>query len=454
MTSIFPNQWKNAKVLPVQKKSSPNIVSDYRPISILPSLSKVCEVLIRGQMNCFMEDNCDLYKNQSGFRKGHSTTTCVLNITEEIRSDLNNKRCSILVLLDFSKAFDYINYEILLQKLKTQFKFSESACRLLNSYLKGRSQTVCVDDHFSKPVLVSSGVPQGSVLGPLLFSMYINDLPACVSFSRVHMYADDVQLVCSSKINEAEQCIESINSDLILIHSWSIKNNLMLNANKTKCIMVSNQTVDVRNKNIILNGVVIPFSTSVNNLGIIMNNRLTWDDHVRHVSNKVYLTLRSLNKVNSFLPTSLRKKLVKSLIVPHFLYGCEIYSRSSSLCAQKLNVCFNSCIRYIFFLGRLDRVSTHRTALLGFELDTLFDIRSLILFFKILKFKCPPYLYKSILFGTSARTCQIRIPIHSSSIMDKSFFVSVIRLWNALPISTRNSSSVAIFRRYCEQFFA
>jgi len=171
MTSTFPDIWKNAKVIPIPKSSS-----DFRPISILPFLSKALENIIYDQMNKHLTDNSLLSNKQSGFRPSRSCITALVDVSENIRRNMDQNKITFLLLLDHTKAFDSIDHPVEINKLKSSFGFSTSAADLIKSYLTQRSQVVSNNNKFSKPLYLNKGVLQGSILGPILFLCYINDL--------------------------------------------------------------------------------------------------------------------------------------------------------------------------------------------------------------------------------------------------------------------------------------
>jgi len=204
----------------------------------LPVLSKLCELVIKDQISKFMENNVhsNFYQNQSGFRACHSTITAMLGTTEKIRENIDKKFASILLLLDFSKAFDTINHSTFCQKLVNPFHFSFSASKLIFSYLSDRVQYTSIENNSSSPKLIGRGVPQGSILGPLLFNCYINDLPSVVDYSLVHIFADDVQLLVSCDIQNLNDGVLKMNHDLNKVHIWARSNELRLNVAKTQAI--------------------------------------------------------------------------------------------------------------------------------------------------------------------------------------------------------------------------
>lgn len=192
--SFFPKSWKTAKVLPRHKCSRTYSLDDYRSISILPSLSKVLEKALKWQISDHLKEHDLLFKFQSGFRPNHSTTSTLLQITNDIRNNMSRNVATVLLLLDFSKTFDSVSHSLLAGKLVSQFGFSSYAEKLVSSYLSGRSQLVSFNGFQSQLCEVNCGLPQGSVLGPVFVSMFINDLPDSLNHCKSHLFADDFQL--------------------------------------------------------------------------------------------------------------------------------------------------------------------------------------------------------------------------------------------------------------------
>ncbi|CAG4930029.1 unnamed protein product [Colias eurytheme] len=211
-SSVFPKMWKKANVIPIPKTNSPKSSSDYRPISILPFLSKILERLVQQQLSSFLNKNSLLNPFQSGFRPGHSTTTALLKITDDIRWGMDNKMLTVLVLLDFSNAFNTVDFDLLLAMLQS-INLSPNVLEWFQSYLAGRQQRVLVDNSFSTWRNVTAGVPQGGVLSPLLFAMFINFLTPHLT-SLYHLYADDLQIYAQSSLDELNSAINSINDNL------------------------------------------------------------------------------------------------------------------------------------------------------------------------------------------------------------------------------------------------
>lgn len=445
-TSTFPSEWKFAKVLPVPKNSNPGNLGDYRPISILPALSKCWEILAKDQMVEHLDINSLLFANQSGFRKNHSTTTTILDVTESIRVSMDSKQPSILVLLDFSKAFDCIDHSILQNKLKHNFSFASTSCNMLCSYLSGRSQCVVLGEAKSTPLPMVRGVPQGSVLGPLIFSLYINDLPTVTKYCSVHIFADDVQLISSAPLDNLDECVSNLNTDLAAVSSWSFHNGLSLNPNKTQAIAIYKRPIKDQLAPVILGSQVIQYVSQVSTLGTILNETLSWDDHISHLRGKLFNIMRKLYSLTSFVPFHIRKLLAKALVMPHFTYGCEIYSGGNIQEMRRVKLCFNTMVRYVYSLSRYAHISEYVNSFLGCAFDNWVKNRVLIMLFKVIRTKLPVYIYNRLIFARSTRTNNIILPRHSSSIMSNSFILRSARLWNRLHVNTRSSSTLAQFK--------
>ena len=229
--------WKTAEVTPILKCGNPDVPNNYRPISLLPIVSKITERLVHGQLMEYLIRNNKLAVHQSGNRKLHSTETALLYVTDQLLQAMDSKKVSIMVLLDMSKALDSIRHDILLSKLQN-LDFSQGALDWFQSYLSNRQQCVRIGDAVSKVLPLEFGVPQGSILGPVLFTIYVNDLlsvpKCCLSVS----YVDDCKLYLSFSPAELTSSISALNEDLMRISQWCCKNSLLINPDKTKVLAV------------------------------------------------------------------------------------------------------------------------------------------------------------------------------------------------------------------------
>ena len=233
-SGVYPDLLKLANAIPIFKKDSKLTVSNYRPISLLSNINKILEKLMFTRVNKFLEDNKCLYPLQFGFRTRYSTNLTLINITENIGEALDNKKVAGGVFVDFQKAFDTVNHDILVEKLK-YYGIRGIVNDWFASYLSNRTQYVSILGYKSAILGIKHGVPQGSVLGPLLFLVYINDLHKAIHFSKVYHFADDTNLL--NICNSSKKLQKQINIDLKLLYKWLLSNKISLNCAKTEAII-------------------------------------------------------------------------------------------------------------------------------------------------------------------------------------------------------------------------
>lgn len=449
MSSTFPSKWKHAKIVPIRKSKT-----EFRPIAILPFLSKVFEKVIYMQMVSYLNESALLVDNQSGFRAKHSCITALVDVVEDLRSALDDRNVSILVLLDHSKAFDTIDHSILTFKLRNFFHFSASSARLIQSYIGSRSQSVYTKESISVPLQLFRGVPQGSILGPLLFSMYINDLPLHIINCKTHMYADDVQLYLSSSVQHLAEAVDKVNADLQSVYNWASANALSLNPIKSKCLLIRGKSSNCDfNLDLNINKHKINNVSSVKNLGLIFNNTLTWNNHINSVVGNINNKLRALWVTQYFTPLKIRILLAKAYLMPTLLYGCEIFSSCDAISKRKLNTAFNNICRYVYGIGKYDHISQYSVKLFGMSLTCLFRQKMLLLLHKIIYTKLPPYLFRRIVFARSVRGNKV-IPLrYRTYTSEMQFLINVLPLWNTLPHSIQTTSNVVHFKALLTKHF-
>lgn len=301
---------------------------------------------------------------------------------------------------------------------------------------------------FSRFSEIKSGVPQGSVLGPLLFSLFINDLPAVLEYCSIHMFADDVQIyICISGDVDMNEIARKINHDLVNISHWSRNNLLEINPSKTKAMLISKRKNPPNPPIISMDGQIIQFFDRLNNLGVIFTTNLSWAAFINGQCGKIYGTLKRLNMISRHLDTSMKIKLFKSLILPHFTYGEFVYSHASALSLNKLRVALNACIRYVFNLNRFSHVTHLQDVLLGCQFSQFYTLRTCVQIYKIIKTNSPRYLYSKLQFLRNTRTLSLVIPHHSSAYYGQSLFVRGIHNWNCLSPLLKSSSSILVFRK-------
>ena len=363
---VFPTAWKVARVCPVPKIDHPKDVSEYRPISVLCILSKVFERVILTQLCNHIESHASYNHTQSGFRKGHSTNTLLLKLRDDIKRAMNTSEVTIAVLLDFSKAFDTIDHLTLLRKLHNM-NFSVHSLKLIHSYLSERKQYVQVDDKSSSTQLNIFGVPQGSILGPVLFNLYIVDLIDNIDCNSLQ-YADDSTLYQHCKPNNLNTCTEKIENDLQTVSDWALTNSLVFNNDKTKYMVFSSQQLSKRHSltkedkcKLIHNDKQIGRVKSTKILGVHFDENLTWITHVNSIIKSSYATLRCLRRFKRFTPYKVRKTLAETLILSSLRYCTPVFSQLPKYLIQRLQRTQNTVAGYV--LGRYAREHESITSL-------------------------------------------------------------------------------------------
>lgn len=460
----FPEVWKQAHIIPLPKISNPVAPTDFRPISILPYLSKVLEHIVHQQLSAFLSRNDLLSTFQSGFRPGHSTVTALLKVTDDIRWAMDHKSLTLLVLLDFSSAFNSVDFGILLGILKS-LNFSSSSIRWFDSYLKDRSQRVLLDESSSDWCPLSVGVPQGGVLSPLIFSIFINSVTRVIS-SFFHLYADDLQLYHHFLRDDAEAAVSFMNKDLDLISEWSRSFGLQINPKKSQALIIGGRymrnRLDVASLSPLrLNGVQIDYAIKAKNLGVTMDSYLSWTAHVAEVSRKVHYTFHSLKCLQSFLPLNTKISLAQTLIQPIIDYADACYLDATEELLNKLERLQNICIRFVFNLKKYDHVSNFRKILKWLPIRLRRNSRILCLLFNILHNpKTPSYLRERFSYSRpSDAPCRshlknlLKSPPHSTDFYSYSFTVHAVQLWNSLPPDIRDCRTIAVFKRRVKEHY-
>ena len=323
---IFPDQWKVARVCPIPKTKHPTQPKDFRPVSILPLFSKVYEKVILYQLLPYIEQK--IYnETQSGFRKGHSTATLLMKFRDDIKRAMNANEITLAVLIDYSKAFDTIDHTILLKKL-IHFGFDTKSVTLLMNYLSNRTQYVQVEDKISKTLPIYFGVPQGSILGPILFNIYVSKLPDQIVSNSIQ-YADDTTISRSCKINSILQNIKLIENDVKSLSNWSKQNGLLFNNTKLQFIIFwKRRTTFPTDRSFLIktNGKSIKQEDDVKLLGITLDHNLEWNTQINNLTKSLYGTLQTLKRFKRFTPYATRKTLAESLVLSKLNYCQAVYS--------------------------------------------------------------------------------------------------------------------------------
>ena len=319
LTGIFPEKLKIAKVSPFFKKDDITIMDNYRPVSLLTATSKVFEKVAYIQLYDYFNKNNLFYRSQYGFRKIHSTELAGLELTDKILKDIDEKNASLAIFMDLSKAFDTLNHEILLNKL-SHYGITDTALKWFSSYLTGRQQYVEIESASSYLLTLKTGVPQGSILGPLLFLIYMNDIPNATNNFEFILYADDSSLFRT--INIPITSPVNINEQLGYVYDWLAVNKLSLNTKKTKYMIfhAMNKKIDYLIPEIKIDDILIERVTNFNFLGLTLNENVSWKPHIDIIANKITKFSGVLNRLKRYLPGYILRTLYCSMVQSRLTY--------------------------------------------------------------------------------------------------------------------------------------
>ena len=333
-TGKIPQALKIAKIIPSHKSGDKRKATNYRPISILPVFAKIYESLIYDRLNNYLDKKGILIPEQYGFQKNKNTSTALLSFVENLQKSLDSNQHTLAVFIDLKKAFDTVNPEILLRKL---FKYGIRGTPLewFKDYFQNRKQFIETHDVQSSLQTIRCGVPQGSNLGPLLFLIYINDLPYCLRHSKAILFADDTTIhITGPKTNDIS--IE-LNQDLQSLDQWLSANQLSLNVNKTlACYFKPKKSTAVGQLEIRSNK--IPFMNSVKYLGIHIDNELSWKNHISFLTNKVNKSIGLVCKIRRLLNRQSLLNIYYSLVHSNIIYCLEIWGTAFNTTLLPLTV--------------------------------------------------------------------------------------------------------------------
>ena len=328
---IFPDSLKISKVVPLYRKDDQTNLSNYRPISLLPSISKIFEKVLLEQLTTYLDNNNLIHNHQYGFRKRHSTEYAALHIVDYLNYEMDRKRTPTNIYLDLSKAFDSLSYTILITKLK-HYSICDVALKLMKSYLENRKQYVQFDTCTSDMKSIRNGVPQGSILGPLLFLIYINDFPNSSKLFNFLMHADDTTLFCCLEDITSDNKELVLNNELQRVHSWLKANRLSLNVKKTKYMLFRKQKRSgTRELNLRISNDAIQSVNDFNFLGLHINSKLSWDTHTNVISKRMSRAVGIIKKLQLVFPKTILLTIYNALILPHINYCLLSWGTASAV---------------------------------------------------------------------------------------------------------------------------
>ena len=453
-TGVFPTAFKMAVVKPLLKKSNldPNIPNNYRPVSNLPFLSKILEKLAFKQVNDFLIKNNILDRHQSGFRINHSTETALLKILNDIRWNLDNKKLTVMVLLDLSSAFDTVDHHILINRLRHLVGLSGAVLNWFTSYLTDRRFYVSMDTCSSEIHEIRCGVPQGSILGPILFNIYMLPLGGVIRRHGIsfHSYADDTQLYIAVSPDDTGP-IDSLFNCILDIKSWMAVNFLQLNQDKTEVLVIGpeGQREKVLSK---LQG--FKPAQSIRNLGVIFDSELNFIPHIKNLTKIGFYHLKNIARVRPFLSQASTEVLMHAFISSRLDYCNALLSGLPKKSITNLQLLQNSAARVLTRTSGRAHITPVLRSLHWLPVRFRIDFKILLLVFKCLNGLAPSYLSDLLLPYRPSRTLRssgsglLSLPkARTKTQGEAAFSYFGPRLWNSLPENLKTAETVGIFKK-------
>ena len=400
---------------------------------------------------------------QSAYRQFHSTETALLRIQNDLLLAINKQKVSALVLLDLSAAFDTIDHKILLSRLSSFYGLSNTALNLIASYLLDRTQSVSIQSHSTPPSNILTGIPQGSVLGPLLFSLYTSPISLIFTKASIsyHLYADDTQIYISFSPSQSYDSLSLLSSTLDEVYAWLTSNRLSVNPSKTEFLIIGNpqQRNKIQSSSIVFCGNIISPSTSARNLGVTCDSSLSLTKHISSICKSAYYQIRQLRQIRSSLDISSAIILANSLVISKLDYCNSLLNGLPKSSINRLQVVQNSLARTIYpSAKRSDHVSPLLHKLHWLPVSSRIEFKIATLIFKVLKFQQPAYMFDMIAPYIPPRSLRssnknlLIVPDIRSEMGRRSFSFAAPTIWNSLPQHIRSSDSLSVFRGLLKTF--
>lgn len=453
-TGAFPNQMKIAKVIPLYKNGSKHHFTNYRPVSLLPQFSKILEKLFNSRLDSFLERFNVLSECQYGFRTNRSTSQALMESIERIIDAIDNQQHAIGIFIDLKKAFDTINHNILLYKLE-KIGIRGTPLDWIKSYLDRRQQFVKLGNHSSTCLDIVCGVPQGSVLGPKLFILYINDICQVSKLLSMVLFADDTNVFCSG--DNIYKLQEDINEELNKLKLWFDWNKLSLNVSKTKFMLFGKFRLNTQVQ-IVIDGVAIERVHENKFLGVTVDDRLSWKPHITHVKYKVARSIAVINKAKQVLDYKSLHTLYCSLVLPYFHYCAEVWGNNYKSSLQSLIILQKRAIRTIHKVGYQEHTNPLFLQSKLLKFTDIVSYQTAIIMYKAKNHQLPANLQN--LFhnregGYNLRS-ELNFKILKRNSTMKGFCISIagVKLWNSLSEEQKQCPSINQFKaRYRSMMF-
>ena len=462
----FPNQFKLAQVTPLIKKpgldeSDP---SSYRPISNLNTIGKIIERLCLSRVIPHVASTGCFSSLQSAYRKKHSTETALLKIVDDLYRVLDSKSAAVLIGLDLSAAFDTIDHGILIDRLRSTFGVSGTALAWVRSYLHSRTQFVKVNNEQSPVTTVNVGVPQGSVLGPFPFSVYVSPISDIISSFGVqyHQYADDTQLYAAVKSGKDTHSIKNLESCSCAVQDWFAQNGMLLNPDKSEVLLVATPSVAetfAEGSGVAVAGSNIAFSVKLKSLGVTLDRTLSFDEHVRNVVKASNYHIKALRHVRPLLDKSIANTVACSIVATRLDYCNSLLYGTSKSNLVKLQHVQNTLARVVAGTRRREHITPVLKDLHWLPVEQRIQYKVALITHKVLTEKQPQYLTELVSayepprqLRSSTQHLVARSHNARSKMGERCFSSAARSTWHMLPANLRELSNTRLFKSHLKTF--
>ena len=440
---IFPEILKKARVTPIFKGGDSTSVNNYRPISILSPFSKIFERAFLSRLVKFISKYNLISPNQYGFMKRRSTCDALVRFMEHIYENLNNKNITAAIYLDLRKAFDCVHHETLTFKLE-KYGLRGFALSWIRSYLNGRQQYVKVGNSESSLENIRAGVPQGSLLGPVLFILFINDIFYVSDILKILLYADDSTIFLSDP--DPTILFTQINTELSKLNDWFVSNKLSLNVQKSCWMVFTNKKIDIQTTSVKIDDLPLKFCNETKSLGVIFDQNLSFKSHIQVIISKISKTIGIFYKIRYLVPYNVLLNLYYSLIYPYLIYCLLIWGGTFKTHLYDILLLQKKLVRIITksnYFAHTDPLF-HSTGIL--KITELYEFHLAVYGFKNRnEFKYPSHSYETRLRNSA-------VPSFSRlSVSQRSIFHAVPKVFNSLPLDVQNCSSLQVFKNRCKK---
>ena len=448
---IFPDELKIAKVTPLYKSEDEMLFSNYRPVSVLPVFSKVFERILYNRLLDFINKHKLLYKYQFGFRPGYGTDLALTILLDKISGALDTGNFVLGVFLDFSKAFDTVNHSILLKKLQT-YGIRGVAYRWLESYLSNRHQYVCYNGICSSKCSVKCGVPQGSVLGPLLYLIYVNDIVNVSPDLLPILFADDTNIFLSG--NSVNTLVNTMNTELQKLVEWVRVNKLSLNIAKTHYMIFTTKGKNITvNNNVCINNVSLEKVESTKFLGVVIDSKLNWNEHLKYIKGKISRGIGILCKARKLLNITTLVTLYNCFLYPYITYGIEVWGAASDCHIEPLFILQKRAVRIIKSAHYREHTQPLFKELRILRLPEVYEFSVAKAMYKYMKGITPSVMdgmfsiNRNIHSHMTRQRNQLHVPVSRTTLRKRTFRHRGVEIWNLISEKIDTQCGFSSFKR-------